>query len=63
MPAGRKPIYASPAERRAAARAKEQIRDIPRKLEVARRRHRAAVSEAKRAGRDVLLTEDEKGWS
>lgn len=63
MPGGRKLLYASEAERKAAARDREFKRDLPRKLEVARRRHYAAVREIKRAGLDGLLFKEEKDWS
>lgn len=59
----RKPIYASVAERKAAARNREFIRDLPRKLENARRRHHAAVRAIKHAGMHELLMAEEKDWS
>jgi hypothetical protein len=54
--------YATVALRRAAARQREIIRDLPRKLDTVRRRHRHIVLEIKRANLEHLLEAEEKDW-
>lgn len=55
--------YSSDAERKEAARQREYLRDLPRKLIVNRRRYADTVKAIKRAGLDELLTDEERNWS